>query len=161
MSTFTIDAQKPIIRATGRNPGLSDGDETLEFTYPPSNDSPGIDSKENASFSVTVGGRQRKQADSFLREVDIRWLEPSNFIPTKIREIMRGKGNRARNALTYIHHREVDSQLPGIETEFSAGIGKLIGFVRLFRSPRIGRDSTGTQMFQCRLVFQEANEVTS
>jgi len=156
---FTIDTQKPIKRFTARNPGVRDGTINLEFTYPPENGSPGVDYVENASFSQTVGGQQRKQSDSWVRRVNIRWIEPSNFIPTKMFEIMRGSGNRARNALTYVHHREILSQLPGTENEFQPGIGQLFGHIISFKAKRIGRDSTGTQMYRCNLIFQEADEV--
>lgn len=74
---------------------------------------------------------------------------------------MRGGGNRARNNLTYIHHREILSQLPGIEVEFSPGIGQLNGFIQNFVAPWIGVDDLApvTQMYRCTMVFQEANEV--
>lgn len=157
MATFTIDTQPTIRRATSRNPGLSDGTIVLEFSFPP--EQMKIRYVENASFQVTLGGQQRKQSDSWVREVDLTWVEFSNFIPTKIHEIMRGGGNRARNNLTYIHHREILSQLAGTEVEFAAGIGQLNGFVKLFDPKRIGKDKSGTQMYRCRLVFQESNEV--
>lgn len=154
----TIDAQPTIRRATTRNPGLIGGAITIEFSFPP--EISRIAPRENASFQVTLGGQERKQSDSMVREVRLVWVEFSNFIPTKIKELMRGGGNRARNNLTYIHHREILSQLPGIENEFSPGIGQLNGFIRSFDdSERLGKDVSGTQIYRCRLVFQEANEV--
>ncbi|KKM14422.1 hypothetical protein LCGC14_1706280 [marine sediment metagenome] len=157
MSTFTIDAQPTIQRATGRNPGLTDGTINLEFSFPPALAQ--IDYVENASFQVTLGGQERKQSDSLVRQVNLEWMEFSNFIPVKIFEMMRGQGNRARNNLTYVHHREILSQLPGTEVEFSAGIGQLNGFIKGFNPRRMGKDKSGTQIYRCRLVFQEANEV--
>lgn len=159
---FTQDAQKPIIRVIGtRNPGLSDGTTTLEFTYPPDTGSPGIRGRENATFKETAGGNMRKQADAWLRTARIRWKEPSNFIPHQVQEMLRGAGDRTRT-LTYIHNREVLSQLAsGVEDEHSPGIGKLNGFVRNFTASRIGKDATGTQMYQCELEFQEATEAVT
>lgn len=158
MSTFTLDAQKPLIRATSRNPGLIGGSTTLEFTYPPSREL--VEEMENASFATTIGGSQRKQADSWVRKVSLEWLEPSNYIPEKIYEMMRGGGNRALSSITYIHLRPMPSQLPGVENEYAPGLGKLMGYIADFKAPRVGRDASGTQMFKCRLVFQEADEVT-
>ncbi len=158
MATFTLQAQPIIQRATSRNPGISDGINPIEFSYGPNNKSLGIDYVENASFSNTLGGQQRKQSDSWLRTVDIRWREFSNFIPTKMHEFMRGQGNRARNNLTYIHHREILSQLPGIEVEFAPGIGQLQGHIRLFKPKWRGKEN-GNDVYDCHLIFQEANEV--
>jgi hypothetical protein len=157
MATFTIDAQPTIQRATSRNPGLSDGTIVLEFSFPPEVSE--INYVENASFQTTLGGQERKQSDSLVRQVTLEWIEFSNFIPVKIFQMMRGQGNRARNNLTYVHHREILSQLPGTEVEFAAGIGQLNGFIKEFRPRRRGKDVSGTQIYRCRLVFQEANEV--
>lgn len=158
MATFTIQPELPKVRATSRNPGISDGTISLEFTYGPQSDSAGIRYVENASFSSTLGGQERKQSDSWIRRVDIKWKEFSDFIPTKMHEIMRGQGNRARNNLTYIHHRKILSQLPGTEVEFAPGIGQLQGHIRLFTPVWIGKEN-GNDAYQCHLIFQEANEV--
>lgn len=157
MSTFTTDTQPTIQRATVRNPGITDGTINLEFSFPP--EIAEIDYIEDASFQTTLGGQERKQSDSLVRQVTLEWFEFSNFIPVNIFEMMRGQGNRARNNLTYIHHREILSQLPGVENEFSPGIGQLNGFIREFKPRRRGKDKSGAQIYKCRLVFQEANEV--
>lgn len=162
MATFTQDAQKAVVRATSRNPGLSDGTINLEFTYPPNRNSRGITQGENISEHLTIGGQRRKQADSWIRQVDIQWWEPTDFIPVEIFKIMRSSGNRAQNSLTYIHHRKILSQLPGIEVEFSTGLGQLIGYISKFTADFRGTDdaeSVRTSMYLCRLVFKESNEI--
>lgn len=158
MSVVTLQPEGPKTRATSRNPGISNGTTELEFTYGPQTGSKGIRYVENADFSQTQGGQERKQADSMVRQVDIKWKEFSNFIPMSLLEMMRGGGNRAISNLTYIHHRQILSQLPGIEVEHSPGIGMLNGHIRLFDPVWIGKEGTN-DVYQCRLIFQESNEV--
>lgn len=158
MATFTKDAQKPIIRLGPgrRNPRLSDGTTELEFSYPPTEvEEP---ETENASFEETAGGESRKQADTWTREVRLRWYEPSNFIPTSIREMLRGGGDRTRQ-LTYTHHRELGSQLPGVEIVNDDGTSSLQGHVRSFSTKPAGRDRSGTMAYWCSMTFKESSEV--
>ncbi len=158
---FTLDPEPPKIFAGAgrRNPRLTDGTTEVEMTYPPQSGSPGPTEKENASFQTTLGGSERKQADSWLRSVIIQWKEPGNFVPTKIHELMRGGGNRSRNTLTYKHHAEVLSQLPGVEAD-EDGVVPLNGFIRRFIARPTGLvTEDGLRWYQCELRFQEANEV--
>lgn len=157
---FMKDTQKPImLPGPGRrNPRITDGTTEVEFTYPPGRAD--VDLIENASFAETAGGQARKQADTLLRGVTLEWIEPSNYVPATILELMRGAGDRTR-ILTYKHHREILSQLgDGIELEAEVGVGQLVGHIRDFKATRIGKDISGTQIYSCRMVFQEANEVT-
>lgn len=158
MAVFTTQPELPKTRTSLRNPGVSDGTTSLEFTYGPNSKSIGIRYVENASFSSTLAGQERKQSDSMIRRVDIRWREFSDFIPVEMFKLMRGQGNRARNNLTYIHHRKILSQLPGIEVEFAPGIGQLQGHIRLFVPTWVGKEN-GNDVYDCHLIFQEANEV--
>jgi hypothetical protein len=157
----TKDAQLAIQRfGTSSNPKLSDGSQEIEFTYPPSADSPGPEYMENASLHTTVGGSRRKQSDSLIRVVRIKWLEPSNFIPTTILEMMYGGGDRTKT-FTYTHHRPILSQLgSGVEPDVGGGIVPIKGFIQPpFRPQFAGTDIGGTQMFMCQLFFIESDEV--
>ncbi len=159
---YSEDPEQPKIRiGTRSNPRITDGVTTIETTYPPNNTSPLLGSNENASFQQTLGGEERKQADAWTRSVEIRWLEPGDFVVSQLLQIWRGGGNRARNALTYVHHRKIFSQLgDGVESEFEPNHGRLIGFIRNFVPRETGkRTETGLIWYRCVLQFQEGKEV--
>lgn len=159
--SYTKEAQLPIKRyGTPRNPQLTDGITSIEMTYPPEAGSPGPDYLENMSLSTTIGGLRRKQSDSWLRRIEIRWVEPSGFIPDTIFEMMQGGGDRTKT-FTYTHHRPIQSQLgTGRETTDANGVIPITGFIEKFKPVRIGQDGSGTQMHACLLIFQESDEVT-
>ncbi len=158
---FALESQLTIKRyGRPRNPQLSDGTTTVEFTYPPEAGSPGPDYVENNSFSTTIGGLRRKQSDSWLRRIEIRWFEPSTFIQDTIFAMMRGGGDRTK-AFTYTHHRRIESQLgPGIEATDANGVIPITGYIERFKPKWIGQDASGTQAHACLLIFQESDEVT-
>lgn len=158
--TFTKEAQLPIRRyGTAKNPQLSDGTTTIEFSYPPQPGST-VKYETNQSLHQTIGGTRRSQEDSMIRVARISWLEPSDFIPNTILEMMYGGGDRTV-LLTYTHHRRIFSQLgDGVEPTDTNGVIPITGFIQKPFDPQFaGHDFSGTQMSLCSMIFIESDEV--